>query len=385
MNSLFSLPKTVEINQAGILVKEEEKTSEDNNKRKVSLVAKNVISEDIKIQESKKSLGTRLIQFLKRIINILFCGKCFKTANEIDKVAQKTLSIWQKEPLQNENPKDAEKIGKKEKVETGKEDSPVLSQQQESKKVEDQKQNVQEEQIKVEQQIIENNSQQDEEPKDSKKIVEKEKIDHAAKMHVKVFAEEKIEDGLRMPPNLHIQEEKKEEILALPIPEARNAPLTNVVQKYKYPTNIIPQIAGRDFGIWTLYTSQNWFQRWIFPSDFFNFIQIPNDQTILHFGRLVRWGVPCDKNQNRIEMIDRMGSMLDCDYLYKVSRIFEEKDFFEGLKNGQPVSTEVTFDGAGGNNHILLKAGSGSIKLLLNEENFCCSSSTLLDGFFPAK
>lgn len=162
----------------------------------------------------------------------------------------------------------------------------------------------------------------------------------------------------------------------------------NFAQSYAYNAPIPNKLAGRDFDILTL-VSRTWFERWIFPKDFTQSLQNPSDTKTLHIGRMIRHLLfpgqkPSNLESEVIEERDPIINNLDGDYLYNVTRVFEEKAFFENFQSGKSCSTELIYHVETNKFSLQLCSGDALMKFEINKETFEGSPRNhLLDDMLP--
>jgi hypothetical protein len=169
---------------------------------------------------------------------------------------------------------------------------------------------------------------------------------------------------------------------------ARGFSYVNRTQQFHHPATITFGVAGIDFNVLTRRGSRPWFERWIFPREFGQSLRHPSNPAKLHIGRMLRYfgpfPEPASVFSKRIAERDPIEGVMDTDYLYRVTRIFEEKAFFEGLVSEKVGSTELSYDIETDKYSLHLRAGAGSMKFRIDEEESSQKiNNQLLDGMLP--
>jgi hypothetical protein len=140
----------------------------------------------------------------------------------------------------------------------------------------------------------------------------------------------------------------------------------------------VPKLAGRDFQVLTTVFNGQRFERWIFPSYLGRLIAQAGDRTALYLGLVQRSYLTEASSRAFVCNRDPMKAPMDCDILYRMTRIWEEKAFFEGVASEDARSTLFQGD------EIIFQAGSGTMKYRIDREDFSFSPlNSLLDGLLP--
>lgn len=166
------------------------------------------------------------------------------------------------------------------------------------------------------------------------------------------------------------------------ITDKRGLSLKNNIQLHAHPVSKTPKLAGRDFRVLTLHNSpdpeKNWYDRWIFPKDFFINIINPANYSNIQIGRLNRYFTHPDLSQAIIKSKDKIKNCVDEDSLYTIEKIDQKGDFAAELKNEKSSSTEISNED--GDLFLTLRVNSAFLKFSLSKGSYSkVADNKLLD------